>query len=288
MNDINNLVYFLNSIKNALPFEDENDFRKKINENREFRIKVQKLVYLSKFFGWNNPYIFTLAQRGPYSVELKHFYTMDNLFDNLPKKIDGINLSLFLDFINNKNLLFLEATSTILYKFKEDIGENECVSSIHSLKNYISLDIIRDAYNNIMDYGLYDNAHSVTSEEIEIMTNQVIEKIQELSDYFEKFEPSTNRIILLGSMDYMRIAIRESNLGLKDTFDLLIFIKRYLSIIEEMSKEIISDDVLTYLDLDDLEELFDQFQEFVSQEHHILKKIDDDDFDESLCYYWGI
>ena len=91
MNDINNLVYFLNSIKNALPFEDENDFRKKINENREFRIKVQKLVYLSKFFGWNNPYIFTLAQRGPYSVELKHFYTMDNLFDNLPKKIDGIN-----------------------------------------------------------------------------------------------------------------------------------------------------------------------------------------------------
>ncbi|MBE6506219.1 MAG: hypothetical protein E7Z73_10915 [Methanobrevibacter millerae] len=210
---------------------------------------------------------------------------MDNLFDNLPKKIDGINLSLFLDFINNKNLLFLEATSTILYKFKEDIGENECVSSIHSLKNYISLDIIRDAYNNIMDYGLYDNAHSVTSEEIEIMTNQVIGKIQELSDYFEKFEPSTNRIILLGSMDYMRIAIRESNLGLKDTFDLLIFIKRYLSIIEEMSKEIISDDVLTYLDLGDLEELFDQFQEFVSQEHHILKKIDDDDFDESLCYY---
>ena len=285
MDDINNLVYFLNSVKNALPFEDENDFREKINENSEFKIKVQKLVYLSKFFGWNNPYIFTLAQRGPYSVELKHFYTKDNLFDNIPKKIDGINLSLFLDFISNKNLLFLEATSTILYKFKDNIGENECVSSIHSLKNYIPSDIIHDAYNNIVDYGLYDNVHSVTAEEIDIMTNQVTQKIQELSEYFEKFEPSTNRIILLGSMDYMRIAIRESNLGLKDTFDLLIFIKRYLSIIEELSKEIISDDVLTYFDLDDLEELFNQFQDFVSQEHHILKKIDDDDFDESLCYY---
>ena len=179
----------------------------------------------------------------------------------------------------------MEATSTILYKFKDNIGENECVSSIHSLKNYIPSDIIHDAYNNIVDYGLYDNVHSVTAEEIDIMTNQVTQKIQELSEYFEKFEPSTNRIILLGSMDYMRIAIRESNLGLKDTFDLLIFIKRYLSIIEELSKEIISDDVLTYFDLDDLEELFNQFQDFVSQEHHILKKIDDDDFDESLCYY---
>lgn len=129
-----------------------------------------------------------------------------------------------------------------------------------------SKDIISDSYAN----GLYDN--NVTAEEMDIITNQVTQKIQELSEYFEKFEPSTNRIILLGSMDYMRIAIRESDLGLKDTFDLLILIKRYLSIIEEMSKEIISNDVLTYLDLDDLEELFNQFQEFASQKHHILKK----------------
>ena len=38
------------------------------------------------------------------------------------------------------------------------------------------------------------------------------------------------------------------------------------------------------MDLGYLEEIFDQFQEFVSNEHHIIKRIDDDDFDENLFY----
>ena len=33
-----------------------------------------------------------------------------------------------------------------------------------------------------------------------------------------------------------------------------------------------------------LEEIFDQFQEFVSTELHIIKRIDDNDFDENLFY----
>lgn len=39
MNELNNLTCFLNSIKETLPFDDENDFTKKIKESKEFRIK---------------------------------------------------------------------------------------------------------------------------------------------------------------------------------------------------------------------------------------------------------
>lgn len=81
MDERSNFVYFLNSIKKILPFDDEDDFFKKINENKDFRIKVQKLVYLSKFFGWDNKYIFTLNAHGPYSINLAENYNDDNLFN---------------------------------------------------------------------------------------------------------------------------------------------------------------------------------------------------------------
>ncbi len=41
MSEINNLVYFLNSIKDILPFKDENDFRNKqnlFNENNSIEL----------------------------------------------------------------------------------------------------------------------------------------------------------------------------------------------------------------------------------------------------------
>lgn len=50
MNDINKLAYFLNSMKDALSFKDKTDFKRKIYENKQFEIKIQKLVYLSKFW----------------------------------------------------------------------------------------------------------------------------------------------------------------------------------------------------------------------------------------------
>ena len=36
MSERNNLVYFLNSVQYLLPFENEKDFTKKINESKEF------------------------------------------------------------------------------------------------------------------------------------------------------------------------------------------------------------------------------------------------------------
>lgn len=243
---------------------------------------MQKLVYLSKYFGWDNPFIFTLAERGPYSVELKQIYSMSNLFDNLPEKINGFNLSAIRDFIIHKNLLFIEASATILYQFRGNISEDECVASIHSLKNYISPDTISDAYNSIGNFKLYfDNF--IDEEKVNSLQFEVTDKINMLNNKFNEYEDSRNQIIVLGTIDYMRITLRESNLDLADKYNLLIFIKRYLTLVDRISNEITHSSFIN-LNLNNLEELFEQFQEFVSEELHIIKKIDDEEFDQSLFY----
>jgi hypothetical protein len=117
-----------------------------------------------------------------------------------------------------------------------------------------------------------------------IFRSEINNKIGELSEYFESFEGSRNKIIVLGSIDYMRIALREANLTMDDEYELIMFIRRYLSAVEEISTQN-SPDEFRELDLDYLEEFFDQFQKYVSEELKIIKKIDDDDFDESLCYF---
>lgn len=284
MSEINNLVYFLNSVKDTLPFKDENDFMEKIQKDKDFRIRVQKLVYLSKFFGWENPYIFTLAPRGPYSVELKQAYVENNILERFPEEINDFKIGSFIEFVHDKNLLFLEAATTILYQFDEKTDEDKFISSIESLKRHIPPNIIRNAYGSIKNFKLHKNYPAVNSAIVNRMENEVMTKIKDLTMYYENFEVSSNRIIVLGSMDYMRIALRESDLDLKDAFNLLMFIKRYLTLIDELSMRITSDDDLTYSDLSGLEEIFDQFQDFVSEEHHIIKRIDDDEFDETLCY----
>ena len=51
----------------------------------------------------------------------------------------------------------------------------------------------------------------------------------------------------------MRIALREANTDLMDTLELIIFIQRYLSLIEELYDSITSEEEFTYMDLDYLE-----------------------------------
>ena len=115
MTEIKNLAYFLNSMKETLVFDNEKDFNEKIKKNRKFRIKVQKLVYLSKFFGWKNEYHFNFHQRGPYSVELTQDYNKLNYTLISSSKNTNLTTKSFKEFIKNQDLEFFEATSTILY-----------------------------------------------------------------------------------------------------------------------------------------------------------------------------
>ena len=114
MPKLNELAYFLNSIKETLPFEDEKDFIEKINKSKEFRVKVQKLVYLSKFFGWDNNYHFNFHEYGPYSSELSEDYHNITSLEKL-YEIKDIDIERFIELIKNNNNDYLESASTILY-----------------------------------------------------------------------------------------------------------------------------------------------------------------------------
>ena len=70
MNNKNYLVYFLNSMKNELEFEDPEDFKNKVESDLDFKIRIQKFVFLAKYFGWNNSYSYNFYRYGPYSVFL--------------------------------------------------------------------------------------------------------------------------------------------------------------------------------------------------------------------------
>ena len=112
MSKINNLVYFLNSMKDTLPFKDEKDFKEKINKNKDFRIRVQKLVYLSKYFGWTNAYHFNFHSNGPYSASLSKDYTHIDLNQKNNEEIPNLNIDKLKSFIKNQNNTLLEAEST--------------------------------------------------------------------------------------------------------------------------------------------------------------------------------
>lgn len=137
MNEISNLGYFLNSIKKTLPFEDTEDFKKKIDESKEFRIKVQKLVYLSKFFGWDNSYHFNFHENGPYSCQLSEDYRSIDSFND--KKHDyNFDNDKFKEFTMNQDTGYFESTSSILYYLSKmnltQINKNEIISVVTSLK----------------------------------------------------------------------------------------------------------------------------------------------------------
>ena len=74
MSTIGHFVYFINYVKDSLSFRDAEDFTEKIRNDFDFRLKVQKFVYIAKYFGWKHSYKYSLYIRGPYSSTLADEY----------------------------------------------------------------------------------------------------------------------------------------------------------------------------------------------------------------------
>ena len=79
MNGGSYFLYFLDSVKDSLLFEDIEDFLLKIKKDFQFRHKVQKFVYIAKYFGWNHSYEYVFYLRGPYSNDLANEYYNVNI-----------------------------------------------------------------------------------------------------------------------------------------------------------------------------------------------------------------
>lgn len=156
MNEKNYLVYFLNSMKEELEFEDSEDFKSKVESNLNFKIRIQKFVFLAKYFGWNNSYSYNLYRHGPYSPVLTENYYSNDLFDYTPLKISDLDFNLLKSFIKGKSIEYLESATTILlYKnFNENISLDTAIEKLGEIKTYISTQIVEKSYHDVKDFKL--------------------------------------------------------------------------------------------------------------------------------------
>lgn len=95
--------------------EDEGIYRFNIKEF-ENRLKLQKLVYIAKFFEIDLGYSFSDYLRGPYSPELADDYFKLSekwyAYRKSVNKIDSLNFRKFIEFVRNKSTEELEGIAT--------------------------------------------------------------------------------------------------------------------------------------------------------------------------------
>lgn len=264
MNEMNNLKYFLNSIKQTLPFKDETDFKKKIIESKNFRIRVQKLVYLSKFFGWDNTYHFNFHENGPYSYQLSKDYHNITSFNEFNEEI-MIKKS-FANFVNEDND-FLEASTTILYYLNQiphkTIEKEKIITILKYLKPHIPKNTIEKAYNTLINYELLN--HKLSQSKIKLEKEIVIDKLDGLISVFKSFEICSNQFLLLGSLDYLRLALKREKLQTQKKNELLKTVYDYGEYIENFYFNNYSfKDNFPYFDLTEIDERFIALQDYIS------------------------
>ena len=125
----------------------------------EDQLKLQKYVFLSRFFGWNHGYLYTLYVRGPYSRDLADdCYGIDEVmsmksFENIIPAFDSPG---FFALVAGKDEVWLESAATLksVYEYnKENIPEREAagfaLSRTKELKYKVSEDIINKAYRDL-------------------------------------------------------------------------------------------------------------------------------------------
>ena len=110
----------------------------------------------------------------------------------------------------------------------------------------------------------------------------IINKLNDLIEIFEDFEVCSNQTLLLGSLDYFRLALNREKLKKNDKKELFKVINEYLEYIENYFFTYYSlADNLIDLDLSEIDEKFDSLQNYVS-DLEILPRLYDEDVDLSI------
>ncbi len=283
------LVYFLNLLKDDLGFENADDFKNKIKSEFDFRFKIQKFVFLAKYFGWNNSYKYNLYRNGPYAPVLTEDYYSEDIFGFDSYNIDNFNLSSFKEFIKDKDKYYLEAASTILLykKFIPNFTVDDAILKLSQIKPYISCQIVKNAFFDVDGLNLSKKqiSNNANSEILNDIKNNLNSKISYNIERFENFDINYNRVLILGSLDYLRIVLREENLNDYLKNDLFDIISDYIVDVDKIYSICNgNEELFENMSLNTLEEFFDRIQDYISHELDIIPRLDDDNFDESLFY----
>lgn len=148
--NISPFIKFLEN-KNLLTFDVLGD----TEENFLNRLKIQKYVFLAKFYGLDLGFGHSMYKRGPYSPNLavKYYELAENpkvyekeAKEPLPKSFDATN---FTNLVKSRDTNWLEIASTILEQKNRFDNENELVKHVECIKCDYSLDYIKKVFKDL-------------------------------------------------------------------------------------------------------------------------------------------
>ena len=94
------------------------------------RLRIQKYVFISKYFGLELSYVFNMHLRGPYSKDLSQdYYKLDAVNDGNPNIFDSFNKEDFLRLVKGRSDEWLELAATILQK-KGTVNDNVLLDNV--------------------------------------------------------------------------------------------------------------------------------------------------------------
>lgn len=129
-------------------------------------------------------------------------------------------------------------------------------------------------YDEIKKLNLLSKFNNLISEsEANALKSKLNKSIVKIQEIVEPLEICRNHRLILGSLEYMSVVMKEEHLESGYKKDLLQFIDLYVSKVEYSINNL---ENFINLDLTILEELFDQFQDYVSVELNIIPRVDDD------------
>ena len=274
-----NLIYFLNSLKGELGFENLIDFENKIENNFHFRFKVQKFVFLAKYFGWNNSYTFTLYPRGPYSSALAEDY-YSNTFKHLKSDAPDFKKDSFKEFVEGMSEYDLEATSTILFykNFSDDFSLNDAITILNEIKPHIGRSIVEKSYYDVSNMAAVENLISpeISPGLLKDIRSGLLHKIIRFISIFDKFEGSYNSRYLVLSLNYLKGVLINQTLDITLENDLLGFISKYLSKIDEIRILCSGNgDILKNMNLKSIKKSFNNLENYIGCELGILPRFNE-------------
>ena len=280
MSTIGHFVYFINIVKDSLAFSDAEDFTNKIRNDFNFRLKVQKFVYIAKYFGWNHSYRYSLYKRGPYSNALANEYYSDDILKYSPLEINGFDLNSFNDFVDGKSIHYLESASTILYYMgtEENFTRDDAIEKLFMIKPHIDSEIVGNAYDDIIRLNFFKNNNVyeiiVIDDNLEDIKEILLNQINDYVDYFTDFGECNNSIIVSGSLDYLSMVLEKETLDLEMENDLLELLSNYVLDVKKIYAWCGGNPkVFEYMNLNSLENKFNRIQDYISQELGIFPRL---------------
>lgn len=290
MSTIGHLIYFLNCVKDSLSFSDAEDFALKIRNDFDFRLKVQKFVYISKYFGWNHSYKYSLYIRGPYSSALADEYYNEDILKYSPLEIDGFDSNSFNDFVGGKSIHYLESASTILYymSLEENFTRSGAIDKLQMIKPHIDSEIVGNAYDDIIRLNFFKNNDLyeivVIDDNLDNKKEILVNQINAYVDYFTDFGQCNNSIIVSGSLDYLGMVLKNETLDLEMKNDLLELLSNYVADVKKIYDLCGGNPkVFEYMNLNSLENKFNRIQDYISQELGIFPRLYDSEFELAGC-----